>query len=149
MADRRTTHDHDLPARRPPRGLRLLGRWQADDLAGLTRLRQAVRDAVAGRADRSRAARGTADQVALLVSELATNALRHGRAPALVELRTDGAVLVLDVADHDTGTRPVLSGARAPGDGGFGLMIARRLADDVGWYATSTTKHVWALVAPR
>ncbi len=149
MADRRATLDHALPSSRPPRGLRRLGRWQLDDLSGLTGLRHGVHDAVAAQVERSRAPRRTADQVALLVSELATNALRHGRAPAVVELRTDGTAFVLDVADHDTATRPVVAGSRAPGDGGFGLMIARRLADDVGWYTTRTTKHVWAVVVPR
>ena len=28
--------------------------------------------------------------------------------------------------------------------GGFGLMLAARLADTVGWYATHAGKHVWA-----
>lgn len=149
MADRRASLDHGLPSSRPPRGLRPLGRWQVDDLAGLTRLRHAVHEAVTGRVERTRAPRRTADQVALLVSELATNALRHGRPPAVVELRTDGTAFVLDVADRDASTAPVVAGTRAPGDGGFGLMIALRLADEVGWYTTRTTKHVWALVAPR
>ncbi|QGQ20973.1 ATP-binding protein [Cellulomonas sp. JZ18] len=135
-----------MPSRRPPRGLRLLGRWQVDDVSGLAGLRHAVREAVSAHASADRAARRTADQVTLLVSELATNALRHGRAPTVVELRTDGRRYLLDVADHDAGTAPVESGARAPGDGGFGLLIARRLADEVGWYTTRTTKHVWAQV---
>lgn len=146
VADRRGAQDRALPAKRPPRGLRRLGRWQVDDVAGLAGLRQAVRDAVATHAASGRSGRRTADDVTLLVSELATNALRHGGAPTVVELRTDGAAYVLDVADHDTGTPPVVAGARAPGDGGFGLLIARRLADDVGWYATRTTKHVWARI---
>jgi serine/threonine-protein kinase RsbW len=58
-------------------------------------------------------------------------------------LRRDDTYL-LDVADHDLSTTPYLAGARAPGQGGFGLQIARRLAVDVGWYAGDLTKHVWA-----
>ncbi len=149
MADRRATDDHDLPGSRPPRGMRRIGRWRVEDLAGLTPLRHGVRDTVVAQRTGPGVARRRADEVALLVSELATNALRHGGAPAVVDLRTDGASFVLDVADHDVASRPVLSGARAPGDGGFGLMIARRLADDVGWYVSGRTKHVWALVTPR
>ncbi|WP_136519955.1 MULTISPECIES: ATP-binding protein [Cellulomonas] len=147
VGDRRAARDRALPAKRPPRGLRQLGRWQVDEVAELAGLRHAVRDAVAAHATPDRAARRTADQVTLLVSELATNALRHGGAPTVVELRTDGTTYLLDVADHDTASAPVMSGARAPGDGGFGLLIARRLAQDVGWYATRTTKHVWARIA--
>ncbi|QCB93564.1 ATP-binding protein [Cellulomonas shaoxiangyii] len=149
MADRRDGHDHDLPSSRPPRGPHRLGHWQVDDLAGLTRLRRAVHAAVVAHAGRGHTPPPAADLVALLVSELTTNALRHGHAPALVDLSTDGAAIVLDVADHDTATRPVVAGPRAPGEGGFGLLIARRVADEVGWYRTRTTKHVWAVVAQR
>jgi hypothetical protein len=33
---------------------------------------------------------------------------------------------------------------RPPGDGGLGLQLTERLAEEVGWYPTDTDKHVWA-----
>jgi hypothetical protein len=63
----------------------------------------------------------------------------------VVELHVDGTALLLDVADHSPDRRPVVAGERASGAGGFGLVIAERLAQDVGWYATGTAKHVWAV----
>lgn len=113
------------------------------DLAGL---RHAVHDAVtADRSSRS-SLHHLADRVTLLACELATNALRHGAAPTLVRLQTDDASLLVDVADHDLGSRPVLAGARPPGEGGYGMVIVCKLAREMGWYATSRTKHVWARV---
>ncbi len=40
-----------------------------------------------------------------------------------------------------------MSGRRTAGQGGFGLMIARRLAQEVACYADPPTKHVWAMFA--
>jgi anti-sigma regulatory factor (Ser/Thr protein kinase) len=80
----------------------------------------------------------------LVASELATNAFRHGRPPTLVRLLRQRDTYLLDVADHDLNSTPRIAGAREPGHGGFGLQIARRLAQDVAWYRSDVTKHVWA-----
>ena len=85
-----------------------------------------------------------AHHMVLVASELATNALCHGIPPTTVRLLRDRGTYVLDVVDHDLGTTPYVAGSRPPGHGGFGLQIARRVAVDVGWYATADTKHVWA-----
>lgn len=145
VTDERAADDHAVPAGPPPTGHRRIGTWSVDDVSGLAGLRTAVRDAVRGRTSPvDGPTTGLADLAMLLVSELATNALRHGTAPTLVTLARDGTSFLLDVADHDTTTRPVVAGARAPGEGGFGLMIARQVATEVGWYVASGTKHVWA-----
>jgi len=84
------------------------------------------------------------EHMAIAATELATNAIRHGRPPTRVDLRRTEHTFVLDVADQDPGTVPEVAGKRKPGDGGMGLHIVGELAEAVGWYADGTTKHVWA-----
>ncbi|GAA3957793.1 ATP-binding protein [Actinoplanes auranticolor] len=85
------------------------------------------------------------DRVVLVATELASNALRHGRPPAVVRLlRCDDGRFVVDVADHDLAGVPKLAGIHLAGVGGRGLHIVRTLALDLCWYATATTKHIWA-----
>ncbi|MFS0699549.1 ATP-binding protein [Cellulomonas sp. 179-A 4D5 NHS] len=147
MADRRSVHDHGMPAGPPTGTYRAIQRWVLDTPAELTALRHGVVDAVTGHAGSAPAPARLCDAIALVVSELATNALRHAGPPAVVELRTDATSYLLDVADNATGTGPVLAGIRGAGDGGFGLLIARQLAQEIGWYAGASTKHVWARFA--
>jgi serine/threonine-protein kinase RsbW len=90
-----------------------------------------------------------AQDVLVVASELATNALRHGRPPTVVQLLRRGNSLALDVADHDASSAPVIAGQRPVGEGGYGMVIARRLAEDVGWYTTPPTKHIWATFAAQ
>jgi serine/threonine-protein kinase RsbW len=88
-----------------------------------------------------------ASKIVLIASELATNALTHGRPPTRVWLRRSGPTWLLEVADHDTGTTPIYAGVREPGAGGLGLHLARHLSLDVGWFTTPTTKHIWVTFA--
>ncbi|WP_258725734.1 ATP-binding protein [Cellulomonas sp. NS3] len=144
MADRRTARDHAMPARLPTGTYRALRGWVLDSPAELTSLRHGVVDAVTGHAGSAPVSARLCDAIALVVSELATNALRHAGPPAVVELRTDATSYLLDVADSAVNAGPVLAGIRRAGEGGFGLQIAHQLAQEVGWYAGATTKHVWA-----
>ncbi|MER7165375.1 ATP-binding protein [Micromonospora sp. NPDC000207] len=89
------------------------------------------------------------EQMALVATELATNALRHGLPPTIVTLFSADECLLLDVADHDLGTVPELADTRPAESGGRGLLLARQLSLDVGWYATATTKHIWATFPRR
>jgi anti-sigma regulatory factor (Ser/Thr protein kinase) len=85
-------------------------------------------------------------RLALVVTELATNALRHAESHAHVRLsRGDGAWLV-EVLDHRPDLPLAVPEARAHGEGGHGLLIVAKLASSLGWYATDGAKHVWALV---
>lgn len=85
------------------------------------------------------------ERVVLVATELATNALRHGRPPTIVRLLSADGSFILDVADHDLTSVPELADTRPIGAGGQGLQIARTLSLDVGWYATTKTKHIWAI----
>jgi anti-sigma regulatory factor (Ser/Thr protein kinase) len=80
-----------------------------------------------------------AADVALLVSELVTNAVRYGDAPITVAITLDDGVLRVDVTDTGAGDRP--SRKPAGTDGGFGLQLVEMLAHRWGVMAGAT--HVW------
>lgn len=81
------------------------------------------------------AAAGLAEQrvmdMALAANELATNALIHGGGSASVQITIEGGVWSCDVVDDGPGLTDPDAGTQPPGvqEGGFGLWIARRLAD--------------------
>jgi len=84
------------------------------------------------------------DTLALLLSELVTNALRHASPPAEVTVVLDGQRCLLDVADPDVAKPPAPEHDRSPGLGGHGLPLVALLAHDRGWYVDGDRKHVWA-----
>jgi two-component sensor histidine kinase len=68
-----------------------------------------------------------ATALALVLCELAANAIEHGGGHGSVELRRDGAFVELTVSDHGQGPAP------PPGTPGQGLSIARALVEvDLG-----------------
>ncbi|BBH65856.1 hypothetical protein ACTI_25410 [Actinoplanes sp. OR16] len=80
----------------------------------------------------------------MVATELATNALRHGRPPAEVRLLRVASLLVVDACDHDPDAEPQFDTERPLGQGGLGLLLARTFALEVGWYRDGSSKHVWA-----
>lgn len=87
-------------------------------------------------------------RILLVASELATNALRHGTPPVTVRLLSDGGIATIDVVDRNPNLPPVFANNRAPGAGGFGLLLARRAAQELGWFREGADeKHVWACFA--
>ncbi|WP_213003480.1 ATP-binding protein [Winogradskya consettensis] len=84
------------------------------------------------------------EQMLLVVTELASNAIKHGLPPTEVRLSCTDEQFILDVADHDLSSVPELADTRPVDAGGRGLKLALSLSLDVGWYATDSTKHVWA-----
>ena len=84
------------------------------------------------------------DTALLLVSELATNAIRHGTPPVRLALRLDGDRLRVEVTDSS----PVLPEVGSPGPdqvGGRGLQIVQQLAACWGTQVSRTAlgKTVW------
>ena len=162
----RETGARRLPLARPPARRFLVEQWLVTTPAQLSATRAglaarvappagravgpaggadaAARRLLGGEAHDARGLARTPDHVALVASELATNALRHGLGPAVVRLFRDVRDWVLEVSDHDPASAPVYAGRRAPGDGGLGLHVARHLATEVGWYVDDGTKTVWA-----
>ena len=82
----------------------------------------------------------------LLVSEVVTNAVRHGGADAPLEVRArwDGDVRV-EVVDHGNGFLPAPRAGERHEPGGFGLFLVGRLADRWGVEATDATR-VWFVI---
>lgn len=118
-----------------------LHRWTLGDFAELRSLRAALREAI----DHTSTAEleDVVERMAVVATELATNALRHGLPPTVVRLLREDHLLILDVADHDLDASPQLEN-RPLGAGGLGLRLTKTFAIDFGWYTTDVTKHVWA-----
>ncbi|MBL7257326.1 ATP-binding protein [Paractinoplanes lichenicola] len=118
-----------------------LRRWKLDSFGELRSLRAALRETIEHHTDETD---DLFDKMAVVATELATNALRHGLPPTEVVLLEHDDRLILDVADHDLGTLPEVAQDRPLGAGGLGLQLTKTFAIDVGWYRTDLTKHVWA-----
>ena len=80
-----------------------------------------------------------ADEITLLVSELASNAVRHAGTPFTVTLGCDGSVVRVEVSDGSAAPpRPRVPPLEAVT--GRGLMIVDALASDWGTEPTATGK---------
>ncbi len=80
----------------------------------------------------------------LIVSELVTNALRHGRGPLELRLRTDGRRLHVEVRDGAGDFLPQPRHAPDQAVDGRGLRLVAAMADDWGWERSAEGKSVWA-----
>jgi hypothetical protein len=82
------------------------------------------------------------DDAQLVVSELVSNALRHGRGPIELHARRDDDGVRIEVLDHGEGTpRPRLPGI----DGGWGLRIIEQIATSWG----TDRGRVWCVLRDR
>ncbi|MEU6591327.1 SpoIIE family protein phosphatase [Streptomyces sp. NPDC046881] len=79
----------------------------------------------------------------LIVSELATNAIRHACAPVELRLIRTENRLVCAVSDHSS-TAPHLRRAKAGEEGGRGLFLVAQLALRWGTRYTQDGKIIWA-----
>ena len=89
------------------------------------------------------------DRLALVVSELASNALKYGGAPVTTRLYRVRHGWVIDVEDHRPHRTPVMY-TPAGRAGGNGLLIVDTLSLDWGWHISGSgggsVKHVWARI---
>ena len=87
---------------------------------------------------------GGACDIALVFSELVTNAILYGSgASSIVVDHHDHEVRL---AVHDTSSTPPVMRAEGNADGGFGLRIVDQLATSWGWEPTAVGKQVWAVM---
>nr|WP_282693951.1 ATP-binding protein [Streptomyces sp. CC208A] len=84
--------------------------------------------------------------VELIVSELVTNAVRHGAPPIALRLLRGESTLTVEVRDG-AATAPHLRHAKAGDEGGRGLHICATLAEAWGVRYETGGKTVWAEVA--
>jgi anti-sigma regulatory factor (Ser/Thr protein kinase) len=86
------------------------------------------------------------DDALLLVSEVVTNAVKHGREPVRLQVDCDGAGIVVAVEDGN----PAMPRTRRMDrrrHSGRGLMLVQRLAADWGVRRTDGGKQVWFRLA--
>ena len=86
------------------------------------------------------------DTVALLVSEVATNALVHGAGRVRVRVRPTTRGLRVEVHDEDT-TLPSRRQATPMDEGGRGIALVEALSSGWGAENTEDGKNVWFEVA--
>ncbi len=89
------------------------------------------------------------ERLDLVLEELASNGQRHGRAPVQVAVHAADGGWVVAVTDAAPDLPPLPVTDRDPAEGGMGLQMVARLADDHGWSVSGGRKTVWALLAPR
>ena len=77
----------------------------------------------------------------LLVSELASNALRHGRGRITLRARLDDDRLLVEIIDEGTGFERALRHRDFAAVGGWGLEIVEDVASR--WGVHEGTTHVW------
>jgi anti-sigma regulatory factor (Ser/Thr protein kinase) len=97
--------------------------------------RDFTREVLAGWGDRD-----TNGDVVLVVSELVTNAVRHGRCLPILRLSATAGGIRVEVTDTD----PTPPRIRQPGaDGGWGLRMVERLSSAWGVVPEGEGKVVW------
>jgi len=86
---------------------------------------------------------GEMETLRLLVSEVVTNAVRHGDPGAPVEVNASwGSEIRVEVVDHGDGFTPTPRAGALDEPGGFGLFLVGRLADQWGVESNDATT-VW------
>ena len=120
-------------------------RWFLDDYTQLSLMRASLRQTLTMQVPhRTRKHDEIAEKMAVVATELATNALTHAGPPTMVQLSRTTTSFILDVTDDQPTMAPEIAANRLPGEGGFGLILTQQLALDAGWYTADNTKHVWA-----
>ena len=85
------------------------------------------------------------DDLLLVVSELVTNAVRHGAPPVRLEVLADDDVVRVAVGDGATAV-PVPRTVDAEAEGGRGMTLVDLLAREHGVHSQPSGKTVWAAV---
>jgi two-component sensor histidine kinase len=130
----------------PPAG-RPCWSWQPQRLSQLPAVRRELRRSLA-QDDVSASVEQDElhEQLVLVLDELLSNALRHGRSPVAAAVhRTDSGWMLL-VSDSAAQVPPHPDPERDPARGGLGLRMVADLTSAHGWCSDGGRKHVWAVL---
>jgi serine/threonine-protein kinase RsbW len=128
------------------------GTWSVQIAPQLRRIRASIDELARRRYDRpaldapEQSLQGVLERLALIVSELAGNALRHAQAPITVSLARLPGGWLLDVSDGSPRAVPLVGRGGAHVTHGRGLRLVLIMSTPAGWYAEGDSKHVWAVV---
>lgn len=86
----------------------------------------------------------TAQNVALVVSELVTNSVLHARSLSRIVVTPKDDRVRIEV--HDDDPAPPQLPSEVGAQGGFGMRIVAATADEWGWQPTMSGKVVWTEV---
>jgi two-component sensor histidine kinase len=139
-------HSRSWPMAAPPPG-RPCWSWQPQRLCELPAVRRELRRSLA-QDDVSASAEQEElhEQLVLVLDELLSNALRHGRCPVAAAVhRTDSGWMLL-VSDSAAQVPPHPDPERDPARGGLGLGMVADLTSAHGWCSDGGRKHVWAVL---
>lgn len=87
------------------------------------------------------------DDAMLVVSELATNAVRYGRAPISLHLTLEDTKLVIAVQDGHPSDLPYPKVLTQTDPNGRGMHLVSAMASRWGWDRSVNSKVVWAEIA--
>lgn len=99
--------------------------------------RQSIRDAVGDRLTES-----ALERALLAVSELVSNAWKHGEGAITLKAGYQRSALRVEVIDQGQGAVPSIREAAGDSSGGWGLRILDEVA--LRWGCFEGTTHVWA-----
>jgi two-component sensor histidine kinase len=86
------------------------------------------------------------DRAILVIDELASNALRHGAAPASLHLCDEPDRWIVIVSDGAPHRSPTPAIGRPEGQGGYGLYVIADLTGAHGVHYEADLKRVWACI---
>jgi anti-sigma regulatory factor (Ser/Thr protein kinase) len=89
------------------------------------------------------------DRVALVVSELAGNAVQHAGGAFRLVVRKDRDEVTVEVEDPLRRPEPVAYGSEGDGEHGLGLVLVEQLAARWGYVLLPHGKRVWANIPTR
>jgi anti-sigma regulatory factor (Ser/Thr protein kinase) len=110
----------------------------------LTMSRMSLRHELASSPSPAGPADDDVEMLLLAFEELASNGLRHGRAPVTATISATSTGWLIDVSDADAARSPAPPVDRDPAQGGLGLHLVVALSTTHGWSVTAGRKHVWA-----
>ncbi len=84
----------------------------------------------------------------LLVSELASNAVKHATTNFTLAIDVKDSTIRIEVSDTGSG-QPTLKRPKPDQPNGRGLLIVDNMADDWGTSVDGSTKTVWCILSTR